>query len=107
MPPLHNTDFETQENTEMTTPSSEYTGVRQPNPARSRIPAGLWIACLVVLAVVVVGIVYRLIQRTAAESSLKQSTLANATSSVNVIHPVPATGGGAPPAATPEQVPNS
>lgn len=96
MAPLHNTDFEPQENTEMTTPSSEYTGLPSPAhalPARSRIPAGLWIACLIVLAVVIFGVVFRLLERTTAESSLKQSTLANAIPSVNVIYPVPATGG--------------
>jgi len=94
MPSLHNTDFEPDENTEMTTPSSEYDGKpAHAQPVASRIPTGLWIACAVVLAVVVVGIAYRLIQHTASESSLKQSTLAGATPSVNVIHPVPATGG--------------
>jgi len=98
MSPLHNTDFEPQENTEMTTPSSEYTGPPNPDPAhaqraRSRIPAGLWIVCLIVLAVVIVGVAFRLIQRSSAEHSLAEITHANATPSVNIVHPVPATGG--------------
>jgi RND family efflux transporter MFP subunit len=42
---------------------------------------------------VVVGVAFRLIQRTAAEHSLKQTTQANATPTVNVVHPAPATGG--------------
>jgi len=103
MAPLHNTDFETQENADMTTPS-ESTGTHLPPvapnpdsghalPAPSRVPAALWIACLVVLAIVIVGIAFRLIQKTTAASDLKTTTLANATPSVNVVHPVPATGG--------------
>ena len=94
MAPLHNTDFEPQENTEKTTPSSEYTGEPSPGPASSRIPAGLWIACLVVLAIVIVGVAFRLIQQATTASDLKKTTLTNATTSVNVVHPVPATGGG-------------
>jgi RND family efflux transporter MFP subunit len=93
MAPLHNTDFEPQENTEMTTPSSEVTGAHLPPTAPSRVPAGLWIACLVVLAVIIGGVAFRLIQRTTAESDLKKTTLANARPSVSVVHPVPATGG--------------
>ena len=98
MPPLHNTDFEPQENTEMTTPSSEQTGATHSDPAHtlpapSRIPAGLWIACFIVLAVVLVGVAYRLIQRSDAEHSLQQTTLINATPTVGVVYPVPATGG--------------
>jgi RND family efflux transporter MFP subunit len=104
MAPLHNTDFDPQENAEMTTPSSAFTGTHLPPiapspdperalPAPSRVPAGLWIACLIMLAVVVVGIVFRLIQRSSAEHSLAETTHANATLSVNVVHPVPATGG--------------
>src|ERR1700722_10640410 len=91
MPPLHNTDFEPQENTEMTTPSSESTSPSQ--PVQSRIPAGLWMACIVVLVIVIVGVAFRLIQRSSAESSLKQTTNANSTPNVNIVHPVPATGG--------------
>jgi RND family efflux transporter MFP subunit len=98
MAPLHNTEFEPQENTEMTIPSSEYAGPHSPDPAhappaRNRIPAGLWIACLIVLAIVIFGVIFRLLERTTAESSLKKSTLADAIPSVNVIYPVPATGG--------------
>jgi len=93
MPPLHNTNFEPQENTEMTEPSSEFTGAQQPPVAPGRISAGLWITCLVVLAIVIVGIVFRLVQRSSAENTLADSTHANATPSVSVVHPVPATGG--------------
>jgi RND family efflux transporter MFP subunit len=104
MPPLHNTDFETQENAEMTTPSSEHAGTPLPPiapnpdpahalPAPSRIPAGLWIACFVVLAIVVIGVAFRLIERASAEHALADTTHTNATPSVNVVHPVPATGG--------------
>jgi RND family efflux transporter MFP subunit len=95
MPPLHNADFEPQENTEMTT---ESTIAPHPDPAHAlpgsgRIPAGLWIACIVVLVIVAVGVVFRLIERSAAEHALADSTHTNATPTVNVVHPVPATGG--------------
>ena len=98
MAPLHNTDFEPQENTEMTIPSSEYTGPPNPDPAhalpvRSRVPAGLWIACLIVLAVVIAGVAFRLIQKATAEHTLAETTHADAVPTVNVVHPVPATGG--------------
>jgi len=93
MPPLHNTDFEPQENTEMTKPSSEFTTTQQSTAAPSRVPKGLWIACLIVLAIVIIGVAFRLIQRSSAENTLTESTHANATPNVNVVHPVPATGG--------------
>jgi RND family efflux transporter MFP subunit len=104
MPPLHNTDVETHLNTEMTTPSSEYDRAPlppiepHPDPAHAlppprRIPVGLWVAAAIVLLIIVVGIAYRLIQRTTAEHSLTQTTDTNAIPSVNVTHPVPATGG--------------
>jgi len=94
MAPLQNTEFEPQENTDMTSPSSEIAGAPLPPAAPSRVPAALWIACLVVLAVVIVGVAFRLIQQTTAASDLKKTTLTNATPSVNVVRPVPATGGG-------------
>ena len=105
MPPLHNTDFEPELNTEMTKPSSEFNDNPQqhvaPNPdpahalpAPHRVSAGLWIACLIVLAIVIVGVAFRLIQRATAEHTLAETTHANATlPSVVVVHPVPATGG--------------
>lgn len=98
MSPLHNTDFETQVNTEMTTPSSEFSGTPDNAPAHalpapSRIPVGLWITCIIVLIVVVVGVAFRLIQRSTTGHTLTETTNADAIPSVAVIHPVPATGG--------------
>jgi len=84
--------------TEISTPSGEYAGgdaaptAAHPDPAHalpapSRIPSGIRIAALVVLAIVLVLIVYRLIARVADERSLENATRADAVPAVSVIHP--------------------
>src|ERR1700761_1200363 len=101
MPPLHNTDFEPNVNTQTTQPSSEIPGhapVQHPDPAHAlpephRISAGMWIACVIVLIVILVGIGIRLLQRSSAESSLEKSTQASAIPTVVVIQPITAVGG--------------
>jgi RND family efflux transporter MFP subunit len=87
-------------NTEMTTPSAEYgtppapsAGLEPAHAAPRRVPRLLWIVVLVILAIVIVGIVFRLLERAGAEHHLRETTTAAATPTVSVIHPGTATGG--------------
>jgi RND family efflux transporter MFP subunit len=91
-------------NTDMTNPSDEFpasAASHHPphpdaghalNPPR-RMPAGLRIALVVFAILLVLGIVYRLLQRSSSEHTLAETTTAGATPTVRVIHPMAATGG--------------
>ena len=89
-----NTDI----NTDMTTPSSEYPGYSRqpidphPDPAHAlpppkRMPAGVRIALIIVVLIVLVGIAYRLLGRTSDEHHLENATESNAVPTVNVVVP--------------------
>jgi RND family efflux transporter MFP subunit len=86
-------------NTEMTTPSTEYPGAPHgsiplhPNPehalpAPQRVPTGLKITLVIIALLILCGIVYRLLGRTADEHQLESATRQDATPSVNVTYPV-------------------
>jgi RND family efflux transporter MFP subunit len=85
-------------NTEPSTPSSEYAGAEKhhtaphPDPAHAldaprHIPPGVRIAAIVVAAIVLLGIAYRLIGHFADEHALARDSSAGAVSTVSVIHP--------------------
>jgi RND family efflux transporter MFP subunit len=86
-------------NTEMTTPSKEYHGAPHssislhPDPERvlptpQRVPTGLKITLVIVTLLILCGIIYRLLGRTADEHHLESATRQDATPSVNVTYPV-------------------
>jgi RND family efflux transporter MFP subunit len=92
--PHNDTDI----NTDMTTPSAEYPPSSEhpipphPDPAHAlpaprRIPAGVRIAVILIAALVLAGIVYRLIGRAADEHHLAQQTKLDAIPTVDVITP--------------------
>jgi RND family efflux transporter MFP subunit len=97
--PLDDTDIKdhTDINTDMTTPSADYAPSEHPIPPHPdpshalpvprRIPAGVRIAVILIAAIVVAGIVYRLIGRAADERHLDQRTKLDAIPSVDVITP--------------------
>jgi RND family efflux transporter MFP subunit len=97
--PLDDTDIKdhTEINTDMTTPSADYAPSDHPIPPHPdpshalpvprRIPAGVRIAVILIAAIVVAGIVYRLIGRAADERHLDQRTKLDAIPSVDVITP--------------------
>jgi len=63
-----------------------------PDPAHAlaappRVPTSLWIAALVVLVLVLAGVAFRLLGRTADQAKLERATRADATPTVSVIHP--------------------
>jgi RND family efflux transporter MFP subunit len=84
-------------NTEMTSPAADVPGapppriVPHPDPARalpepSRISVGAWIALAVVAGIIVIGILWGILTRSAAEHHLAQTTRTNAELTVNVTH---------------------
>jgi RND family efflux transporter MFP subunit len=97
--PLDDTDIKdhTDINTDMTTPSADFAPSEHPIPPHPdpshalpvprRIPAGVRIAVILIAAIVVAGIVYRLIGRAADERHLDQRTKLDAIPSVDVITP--------------------
>lgn len=96
--PLNNAPRHTEINADMTTPSHEFTVAQgKPVPIATaepqRVPPGIWIAGLVVGVIVILGIGYRLLERTHDEHHLADTTSANATPTVSVITPTIATGG--------------
>jgi RND family efflux transporter MFP subunit len=93
-----NSNIKTDINTEMTTPSNEYPGAStprlapHPDPAHAleaprRLPSGIWITLVLIAILVLAGIVYRLIGRSAAERNLETVTRTSAVPSVNVTLP--------------------
>jgi len=95
--PLNNTPDKTDINTDMTTPSAEYAPSEHPipphpDPAHAlpeprRIPTGVRIAVILIAALVLAGIVYRLIGRAADERHLDNQTKLDAIPTVDVITP--------------------
>jgi RND family efflux transporter MFP subunit len=96
--PLNNTPDHTDINTDMTTPSAEYAPSEHPipphpDPAHAlpeprRLPAGVRIAVILIAALVLAGIVYRLIGRAADERHLDNQTKLDAIPTVDVITPI-------------------
>jgi RND family efflux transporter MFP subunit len=85
-----NTDY----NSEMTSPASEYQAGSQPHPDAAHalppprgIPAGVRITAIIVAVLILCGIVYRLIGRAADEHTVAEATHASATPTVSVTHP--------------------
>lgn len=85
-------------NTEMTTPSASYGNAPlphiapHPDPAHAlevphRVSRGAWIALIALAAVIVIGVVWGVMARSADEHHLSQTTKANAELTVNVTHP--------------------
>jgi RND family efflux transporter MFP subunit len=85
-------------NTELTTPSAGYGDTRAPHVASHPDPAhalaaphptsrGVWLALIALAALIVIGIVWGILSRSAAEHHLAQTTTANAELTVNVTHP--------------------
>ena len=95
--PLNNTPDKTDINTDMTTPSAEYAPSEHPipphpDPAHAlpeprRIPTGVRIAVILIAALVLAGIVYRLIGRASDERHLDNQTKLDAIPTVDVITP--------------------
>jgi len=95
--PLNNAPDHTDVNTDMTTPSADYAPSEHPipphpDPAHAlpeprRIPTGVRIAVILIAALVLAGIVYRLIGRAADERHLDNQTKLDAIPTVDVITP--------------------
>jgi RND family efflux transporter MFP subunit len=95
--PLNNAPANTDINTDMTTPSADYAPSEHPipphpDPAHAlpsprRIPAGVRIAVILIAALVLAGIAYRLIGRAADERHLDNQTKLDAIPTVDVITP--------------------
>jgi RND family efflux transporter MFP subunit len=96
--PIHNTDVNTDINTEMTSPSadyapSEHTIPPHPDPAHALpapqgLPTGIRITLIVIALIVLVGVVYRILGRSADERQLASQTRLDAIPTVDVISPV-------------------
>jgi len=85
-------------NAEMTTPSASYHNPElrpiapHPDPAHAldaptRTSPGAWIAVIAIAALIVIGIVWGIVSRSADEHHLAQTTSANAELTVKVTHP--------------------
>ncbi len=95
--PTHHTD-DTDINTDMTTPSADYAPSEHPipphpDPARALpaphgIPNGVRIAVIVIAAIVLAGIIYRVLGRAADERHLANQTRLDAVPTVDVISPL-------------------
>jgi RND family efflux transporter MFP subunit len=97
---LNDTDIKdhTEINTDMTTPSADYAPSEHPIPPHpdpahalpqpQRIPAGVRITVILIAAVVLAGIAYRLIGRASDQHHLAQQTKLDAIPTVDVITPV-------------------
>jgi RND family efflux transporter MFP subunit len=96
---LNNAPDHTDINTHMTTPSSDYVRLSEhpipphPDPARAlpeprRMPAGVRVSVILIAALVLAGIVYRLIGRATDERHLKNQTRLDAIPTVDVVTPV-------------------
>ena len=96
--PLNNAPDNTKFNTAMTTPSADYAPSEHPIPphpdpahalpAPRRIPAGVRVTVILIAALVVAGIAYRLIGRSTDEHHLETRTRLDAIPTVDVISPV-------------------
>jgi RND family efflux transporter MFP subunit len=92
-------DDNTKFNTDMTTPSAEHTRLSEhpipphPDPSHAlpepkRMPAAVRVTLILIAALVLAGIVYRLIGRSAAERNLVHQTRLDAIPTVDVVSPV-------------------
>jgi RND family efflux transporter MFP subunit len=96
--PIHNTDVNTDINTEMTSPSADYAPSEHPIPphpdpahalpAPRGLPTGIRITLIVIALIVLVGVVYRILGRSADERQLASQTRLDAIPTVDVISPV-------------------
>jgi RND family efflux transporter MFP subunit len=85
-------------NEDMTTPSEQHAGLgRRPTPPHpdpdhalpppQRIPAGLRIAAIILVILVVAGLIYRFLGRTSDEHTLQNNTARDAVPTVSVVTP--------------------
>jgi RND family efflux transporter MFP subunit len=85
-------------NEDMTTPSDQYAGLgrRQitshPDPEHAlpppkRIPAGLRIAAIILVVIVIAGVIFRFLGRTTDEHTLQNNTARDAVATVSVVTP--------------------
>lgn len=92
-------DDNTKFNTDMTTPSAEHTRLSEhpipphPDPSHAlpepkRMPAAVRVTLILIVVLVLAGIVYRLIGRSAAERNLVHQTRLDAIPTVDVVSPV-------------------
>ena len=96
--PIHNTGDTTDVNTEMTTPSSDYAPSARSTPshpdaahalpAPHGLPAGARIALIVIAVIVLAGVTYRILGRSADERHLNKQTQLDSIPTVDVISPV-------------------
>lgn len=80
-------------NTDITTPSAGYTHAPAPRhasqaTATTRTSRGGWIALIVIAALVLAGVIWGILARSADEHRLAQSTRANGELAVTVTHPI-------------------
>jgi RND family efflux transporter MFP subunit len=96
--PIHNTDVQTDINTDMTTPSADYAPSEHaipahPDPARAlpspqRLPSAVIVTLIVIALLLLAGIVYRFIGGAADERHLAKQTKLDAIPTVDVISPI-------------------
>jgi len=96
--PIHNTDVQTDINTDMTTPSADYAPSEHPIPAHpdparalpapQRLPASVRIAVIVIAVIILAGIIYRVIGGLTDERHLANQTRLDAIPTVDVISPI-------------------
>ncbi len=97
-PDLKIDDLKTDINTDMTTPSGDYPGgsiphrVPHPDPAHALEPprrgsSGRWVGLVLIVLLLLAGVVYRLMGRSAAEHNLQTVSRTTAVPSVNVTLP--------------------
>jgi RND family efflux transporter MFP subunit len=96
--PIHNTDVQTDINTDMTTPSADYAPSEHPIPAHpdparalpspQRLPSAVIVTLIVIALLLLAGIVYRFIGGAADERHLAKQTKLDAIPTVDVISPI-------------------